>query len=146
MDENVDVRWKQRFSNYNKALSKLNRAVSIINPDTLDFNDIDDVDELKLEGLIQRFEYTHELAWHVMSDYAKYQGEQEIKGSRDAIRYGLKNGLIDDEIWMRTIIDRNRTSHTYDEAIAQEIIKDILYIYHALFLKLEKRMFELYTL
>ena len=66
-----DIRWIQRFSNYRKALAKLSQAMAIMS-EQLAFND--GVDELLQEGMIQRFEYTHELAWKVMKDYAEYQG------------------------------------------------------------------------
>ena len=59
-----DIRWIQRFSNYRKALAKLSQAMAIMS-EQLAFND--GVDELLQEGMIQRFEYTHELAWKVMS-------------------------------------------------------------------------------
>ena len=76
-----DIRWIQRFSNYRKALAKLSQAMAIMS-EQLAFND--GVDELLQEGMIQRFEYTHELAWKVMKDYAEYQGYTDIRGSRDA--------------------------------------------------------------
>lgn len=63
--QDFDIRWKQRFDNYNKALTKLKEAVSIISRE-LHYGS--EVDELLQEGLIQRFEYTHELAWNVMKD------------------------------------------------------------------------------
>lgn len=144
--QQIDIRWEQRFSNFRKALYKLSLAIGILKPiiDNSKVNDyMSDIDELQIEGLIQRFEYTHELAWNVMSDYAKHQGYQDIKGSRDAIRYGLKNGLIDDARWMDTINDRNRTSHTYNEETAREIVIDIIEIYQSLFNKFESTMEEL---
>ena len=67
--EDLDIRWKQRFQNYCKALAKLNEAANVISKSTGFGRDID---ELLNEGLIQRFEYTHELAWNVMKDYAEY--------------------------------------------------------------------------
>ena len=72
-----DIRWIQRFSNYRKALVKFNQAIEIISMQ-LDLGE--EVDELLEEGLIQRFEYTHELAWKVMKDYAEYQGYTDIQG------------------------------------------------------------------
>ena len=68
-------------------------------------------DELLKEGLIQRFEYTHELAWKVMKDYAEYQGYTDVRGSRDALRQALQMGLINDAVWMDSIEDRNLISH-----------------------------------
>ena len=100
----------------------------------------EDVDDLIKEGLIQRFEYTHELAWKVMKDYAEYQGYSDIKGSRDAFRRALEIGLISDSRWMESIIDRNQTSHLYDDDISGNIYLSILNVYFPLFQDFEKRM------
>ena len=109
------IRWQQRFSNYRKALVKFNQAVELLSKH---IEHEDTVDELLQEGLIQRFEYTHELAWKVMKDYAEYQGYTDVRGSRDAIRKALEMNLIDDKRWMDTIEDRNLTVHNYDNDIA----------------------------
>ena len=134
-----DVRWLQRFSNYRKALAKLGKAVDIVSWEM----DMDsDIDELLEEGLIQRYEYTHELAWKVMKDYAEYQGITGISGSRDAIRQTLRFGLIDDDNWMNSIEDRNLTSHQYDEDTAHSVVRNIIEIYYPLFVKYEKVMLQ----
>ena len=88
--DNNDIRWQQRFANYQKALKKLIEGVELLEGESFD-NDLKDIVN---EGLIQRFEFTHELAWNVMKDYAAYQGANEIRGSRDAIRYALRQDLI----------------------------------------------------
>ena len=137
MLEDNDIRWLQRFENYRKALAKLNRAVYIVSK-TSDFDG--DIDELLEEGLIQRFEYTHELAWKVMKDYAEYQGYTEIQGSRDAFRKSLEMGIIEDELWMESIKDRNLTSHNYDDTTAHNILKAIIEDYFPLFNAFEKKM------
>ena len=128
-DQEQDVRWLQRFSNYRKALAKLGK-------------EDEEIDDLLEEGLIQRYEYTHELAWKVMKDYAEYQGITGISGSRDAIRQTLQFGLIDNENWMRSISDRNLTSHQYDEDTAKAIVENITEIYYPLFVKYEKVMLK----
>ena len=138
-DNNQDVRWLQRFSNYRKALAKLSKAVDIVSSQ---MEEDEDVDELLEEGLIQRYEYTHELAWKVMKDYAEYQGITGVSGSRDAIRQTLQFGLIDNENWMRSISDRNLTSHQYDEDTAKAIVENITEIYYPLFVKYEKVMLK----
>ncbi len=80
------------------------------------------LDEIIKEGLIQRFEYTYERAWNVMKDYALYQGNSEIGGSRDAIRNAFSLNLISDgDMWMDMIKSRIKTSHTYNDETAQEI-------------------------
>jgi nucleotidyltransferase substrate binding protein (TIGR01987 family) len=140
-----DIRWEQRFSNYVKALNKLEQAVSYIN-NSLDSNneDLESVlDEMIKEGLIQRFEYTHELAWNVMKDYAEYQGNTNVGGSRDASREAFKLNLITEgQIWMEMISSRNKTSHTYNEDTANEIYAKILNSYYQAFLEFKNKMQE----
>lgn len=92
------------------------------------------------EGRIQRFEFTHELAWNVMKDYAAYQGANEIRGSRDAIRYALRQDLISDALWMETINARNLTSHDYNQETANDIAEKIKNSYVKLFLDFEEKM------
>lgn len=136
MEQN-DIRWIQRFDNFSRAMAKLRQAVEIVS-NKLGVDE--EVDELLQEGLIQRFEYTHELAWKVMKDYAEYQGYTDIRGSRDAMRKALEMGLIDDKQWMDTIADRNLTSHNYDDEVAREIFENIVNIYFPLLDNFERKM------
>lgn len=93
------------------------------------------------EGLIQRFEYTHELACNVMKDYGTYQGNTTIGGSRDATREAFQLQLVSDgEVWMDMIGSRNKTSHTYDETTADEIYGKILSAYYPAFLEFQTNM------
>ncbi len=127
---NKDIRWKQRFANYKKALSQLTK-----------FIDKGELNELEEMGLIQAFEYTHELAWNLLKDYLQDQGTQNITGSKDAVRAAFKVGLIDDgETWMEMIQDRNRTSHTYNESTAKAIATNITSRYFDLFIELRDRI------
>ena len=137
MVQNKDIRWIQRFTNYRKALAKLSQAVAII---TGQQDLTEDMDDLMKEGLIQRFEYTHELAWKVMKDYAEYQGYTEVRGSRDAFRQALQMGIIDDAGWMDSIEDRNLTSHNYDEEVVEEVYQAIVHKYYPLFVRFEQTM------
>ena len=138
--ENKDIRWEQRFDNYRKALTRLKQAVEIMRVSN---EWEEDVDDLLKEGLIQRFEYTHELAWKVMKDYAEYQGYTDIRGSRDAFRKALEMGLIADARWMASISDRNLTSHNYDDETAEEIYKSIVHVYYPLFVQFEQTMLQI---
>ncbi len=137
MAETKDIRWKQRFANYCKALNKLAQAVEILSAQN---NVAEGVDDLLKEGLIQRFEYTHELAWKVMKDYAEYQGYTNIGGSRDAFRKAFEMGIIEDKRWMESIEDRSLTSHNYDNEVAEDIYKAIIGTYYPLFLKFSETM------
>lgn len=101
------------------------------------------LEEIIKEGLIQRFEYTYEMAWNVMKDYALYQGNSELAGSRDAIRYAFSTNLIKNgEMWMDMMKSRIKTSHTYNEETANEIYLKILNEYYDAFKEFEKTMEE----
>lgn len=132
-----DIRWIQRFNNYRKALTRLSQAVRIMSNKPA-FNT--EIDDLLKEGMIQRFEYTHELAWKVMKDYAEYQGYTDIRGSRDAIRRAFEMGLIDDKRWMESIESRNLMSHNYNDEVASEIYETIMQLYYPLLCAFEKKM------
>lgn len=113
------IRWKRRFSNYLEALQTLTDAVELAQQRPLS--------KLEQQGLIQGFEFTHELAWNVLKDYLDAQGFVDLIGSRNATRQAFKDGLIQDgEAWMDMIKARNLTSHTYNTAIASDIASDIL--------------------
>ncbi|MFW5892536.1 MAG: nucleotidyltransferase substrate binding protein [Bacteroidota bacterium] len=143
-----DLRWEQRFSNFVKALRKLSQAVEYIKHNVMGEDEpIDDsdigyvLDEMIKEGLIQRFEYTHELAWNVMKDYATFQGNTNVGGSRDATREAFQLKLVSDgKIWMDMIGSRNKTSHTYNEETADEIYSKIMNDYYPAFLEFQKNM------
>lgn len=133
MKNTEDIRWIQRFSNYNKALKTLTEAYELNEERTLS--------KLEKQGLIQAFEYTHELAWKVMQDFFIYQGNNEIRGSRDATRQAFSTGLIEDgDNWMEMIKKRNLTSHTYNEATSEEIYNSIINHFHSLFVVFQQKM------
>lgn len=143
-----DIRWEQRFHNYSKALNSLRANIAYIkNSDTLpsDSSSIETIlrviPDIYKQGLIQSFEFTHELAWKVMKDYAEFQGNTEIKGSRDAVQYAAQVGIVGDaHVWMTMMLSRNSTSHTYNEDTAQEIVRLILTEYEREFIDFETRM------
>jgi len=135
--QGTDIRWIQRLENFSKALERLNEAANIIGSNLQLGTEVTD---LLREGLIQRFEYTHELAWNVMKDYAEYQGNTEIRGSRDAIRWALQNGLADDKAWMKSVEDRNLSSHGYDRPTADAIFSKVIGTYLPLFNRFEQTM------
>lgn len=139
MEEEKDIRWKQRFSNYKKALAMLTKGIEIVEGDEEFSVDIRDIMH---EGLIQRFEYTLELAWNVMKDYEMNQGKMDIPGSRAAIREALAMGIIKDRTWMNSINDRNLSTHDYNRSTANEIRNKIVNTYYPLFIDFEKEMEE----
>jgi len=130
-----DIRWIQRFNHFAKALSQLKEAVELAQKRQLS--------KLEEQGLIQAFEFTHELAWNTLKDFLEERGVQDLYGSRDTTREAFKTGLIENgEAWMNMIQSRNLTSHTYEEATAIKIVSAIRAIYfaefEALYTKLKK--------
>lgn len=107
-----DIRWRQRFQNYSDALEHLKYAVT----------EVENPSDLEKEGTIQRFEFTHELAWKVMKDFLEYEGITGIIGSRSATKEAFNKRLISDgQNWMNMIESRNKTVHTYiDEILERE--------------------------
>lgn len=127
----ADMRWKQRFSNFKRALKQLEKFIE----------KGEELNELERQGLIQAFEFTHELAWKVMKDYFEYQGNTSITGSRDATREAFQANLVTNgEKWMEMIKSRNMSSHTYNEETAAEIGGCILEHYFSLFQQFEQKM------
>lgn len=133
---NEDIRWHQRLHNFSKALSQLEMAVNLSKER--------DLSSLEEQGMIQAFEFTHELSWNVLKDYFVDQGNPEITGSRDATREAFRLGLISEgENWMDMIKSRNQSSHTYNEGIAEDISEKIKVSYYRLFKDLEAKLYEL---
>jgi nucleotidyltransferase substrate binding protein (TIGR01987 family) len=131
---NKDIRWKQRFHNFSKALSQLQKFI----------DKGDELNKMEEQGMIQAFEYNFELSWNLIKDYYEYQGETEIQGSRDAFRLAFSRGLIKDgSKWMEMIESRIKTSHTYNEDTADEIANAILNTYFHLFTALHNTMVKL---
>lgn len=136
---NKDIRWQQRFNNFKKALKTIESAVALA--------DQRDLTDLEKQGLIQGFEFTHELFWNTVKDFIEERGNQNIFGSKDATRQAFEYGLISNgEEWMNMINSRNLSSHTYQEQIASEIVKDIIQVYFDLFKGFEGKMEEFIAL
>lgn len=132
----TDIRWKQRFNNYLKAFQTLIEAVELAQTRELS--------KLEQQGLIQGFEFTHELAWNVLKDYLEHKGFVDLIGSRDATRTAFKNGLIENgEVWMEMIKARNQTSHTYNPELADDVADDVLNVFYPEFEKLAQKFTEL---
>jgi nucleotidyltransferase substrate binding protein (TIGR01987 family) len=135
-DQSHDIRWQQRFQNYLRAFQTLVEAVALAQTRELS--------RLEQQGVIQGFEFTHELAWNVFKDYLEHKGFVDLIGSRDATRTAFKNGLIaDGDIWMDMIKARNQTSHTYNLELAEEITEDILTRFYPAFEKMAQTFKQL---
>ncbi|WP_395044582.1 nucleotidyltransferase substrate binding protein [Flavobacterium sp.] len=132
--EDQDIRWKQRFSNFEKALAKLSEVIE----------KNEELSDLEKEGVIQRFEFTHELSWNVMKDYLIYDGIQNVIGSRTATREAFNKNIISNgQVWMNMIDSRNKTSHTYVETILESEYENITKIYYPELVKFHLKMITL---
>ncbi len=106
---NDDIRWKQRLSNFSKALIQLT-----------EFIEKGDLNKFELQGLIQCFEYTFDLAWKTMKDYLELQGF-DVKSPRSAIQTAFQIQLVKDgHTWLDALEKRNLMAHTYDEQLTKE--------------------------
>lgn len=136
MAQNPDVRWRQRLHSFRKAFRRLSDAAALAAQR--------DLTDLERQGLIQAFEFTHELAWNVLKDYLQDQGFANLIGSKNATRTAFKNGLIEDgDTWMAMIESRTLTSHTYNEDVADEVATSILARYVLEFEKLQRKFADL---
>ena len=128
-----DIRWIQRLNNWTKALNQLSR-----------FMEKTDLDELQQQGLIQAFEYNHELAWKTQKDFLEAQGVQALYGSKNVAKKAFETGLIHHgDVWMDMIKSRNLSSHTYNEETTQFILESIEGQYYQAFCQLHKKLSQL---
>ena len=128
----LDIRWKQRFDNFQRALRQLTLAMELKAQRPLS--------DLEQQGLIQGFEFTHELAWNVLKDYLEMEGIQGLVGARSTAREAFKRGLVrDGEVWMDMIEKRNLSSLTYNLAVANTLVLAIAERYYPAFRELQQR-------
>jgi nucleotidyltransferase substrate binding protein (TIGR01987 family) len=107
-----DVRWVQRSENFEKALSHLEQALQIPNPDVF-----------QRAGLVQFFEMTFELGWNTLKDYLEEQGFSEMVTPRAVLKKAFEIGLVSNgRLWLKGLEDRNLTSHTYNEETAEKVV------------------------
>ena len=117
--KSLDSRWKQRFTNFEKAVLRLESALE---------DDPDRLSQLEQEGVIQRFEYTFELAWKVLKDKMEADGLQLDRISpKVVIKQAYASRYIENiETWLQMINDRNLMSHTYDSLKFESVLKTIV--------------------
>ncbi|MCK5674579.1 MAG: nucleotidyltransferase substrate binding protein [Spirochaetales bacterium] len=105
-----DIRWKQRFQNFEKAYNLLKDTVEIEHPS-----------DAERAGLIKFFEMTFELSWKLLKDYQEIEGFI-IKSPRDALKQAFQSGIVKDgHSWIEALENRNLTVHTYEEETAKEV-------------------------
>jgi nucleotidyltransferase substrate binding protein (TIGR01987 family) len=124
-EANKDIRWKQRFQNYEKAFLLIKRTLEIQNPS-----------EAEKGGIIQFYEMAFELAWKLMKDYLEEVG-YTVNSPREAIKQAFQAGIIKDgQKWIEALEDRNLTTHTYDESIAEKVVSAIRTLYFPILMQL----------
>ena len=98
-----EIRWKQRFSNFERTFIRLKEAV-----------DLPELNELERNGLVQRFEFTLEMAWKTLKDYLEEKDFSFKTSPKDTIRLAQQSGYID---FAQELLDglelRNQLSHDY---------------------------------
>ncbi len=129
-------RWQYHFDNYKRAFTLLREAIEYQQERTLT--------DLEKEGVIQRFEYTWELAWKTLKDYLESEGVTLEKITPKAVIVaGAKAKVIDDqEIWMRALDDRNKMSHVYSTLVFEKVIGNIAENYLSLFDRLYENLLD----
>ena len=118
MPINPDIRWKQRFESFNRAYNLLSEALQ---------NGPSALSALEKEGVIQRFEYSLELAWKTVKDYLE-EGGRIISPvtPRQVLKDAFAAKIISDgQVWMDMLYHRNLLSHTYDLAVFGKAVEDI---------------------
>lgn len=126
-----DIRWQQRYQQYNKAFALLKMTVA--QPQ---------LSVIERAGLIQFFEMTFELSWKLLKDYQEAEGFA-ISSPRNAIKQAFQNGLITDgHLWIKALEDRNLTTHTYNEETALAVEQKIRQQYFALLDELDQRFIK----
>lgn len=107
---------ERKLGDYAKALAKLTEGL----------RKFDGQDELARDGVIQRFEFTFELAWKCIKALLEYEGFKGLHSPRSVLREAFAGELItNEEMWLKMLKDRNLTSHLYDEGIAITISQNI---------------------
>lgn len=114
-----DIRWKQRFSNFEKAIHLMMELRSL---------EVDKLTQLEKEGIIQRFEFTLELAWKTLKDKMEWDGiVLEYISPKVVIKEAFQAKYIGTiEPWLKMVEDRNLLSHTYDLEVFETIIPTII--------------------
>lgn len=111
---------REKLEDFSKALNRLKEAL-----------ERDQSDDIVLDAVIQRFEFTYELSWKLIKAYMSYSGIADVKTPRQAFKEAFAAGLIDEgDVWLEMLDDRNLTSHTYDQGTARRIyerVKDRYY-------------------
>ena len=137
MELTKDIRWLQRFANFHKACQRL---LEVTESDKT----INDLSELEQEGLVQRFEYTFELAWKVLQDLMNYKGYEFMSGPNGTLKMAFEDGMLSNQDgWRKMAKSRNTLNHVYDEDEAKAIVELIFSEYAPLLKQLDNKLSQL---
>lgn len=129
-DKSLDIRWEQRFENFENAYKDFSEACSLSS-----------YSKLERSGLIQTFEFTFELAWKTLQDLLSSRGYVGINGPRPVLEKAFQDALITQgEEWLKMMKSRKLTVHTYHEKTAEIIAHDIKTKYYPLLTQLIQRL------
>lgn len=108
-------RLDERFQDYAKALDRLKEAF------------LEQPTPIIIDGTLQRYEFTFELAWKTMKDYLEYNGlSDNLASPRGIIKLAFQSKIIKNgDIWIEMMLARNELSHLYDEDKSREIYNNI---------------------
>ncbi len=114
----TDIRWKQRFANFRRALELLREPIE---------RGVETLSTLEQEGTVQRFEVALELGWKTIKDYLESEGAEIIPVTpRSVVKTAFESRVLQDgKIWLDMLDHRNLLSHTYDEATFENAVRAI---------------------
>ena len=128
-----EIRWRHRFRNFSRAYSLLSEALE---------REIEDLNQLEREGVVQRFEYTFELAWKTLKDHLECSGViLNPVTPRNIFQEATSAGLVmDSQVWEDMIKDRNKMSHRFDCDLFEEVLANVRGNYLSAFRELYQRL------
>jgi len=102
-----DVRWQQRFQNFDRAVALLREPIA---------RDVTTLSSLEKEGTVQRFEFAVELAWKTLKDYLEHEGRVIAPVTpRNVVKEAFAARILGDgQVWIDMLDHRNLLAHTYD--------------------------------
>lgn len=122
------------------SFEKLEKALTALE---ITINKPSQEDRINIDACIQRFEFVFELSWLLLKRVIQVRGK-EVAFPKDVLKEAYASHLIDDEaLWLQMLNDRNQSSHTYDEELADKIYANIK-IYFPVLKKTYQKLFKNY--
>jgi nucleotidyltransferase substrate binding protein (TIGR01987 family) len=127
---NQSPRWQQRFMQFRSALATLEEVL----PRAGELNTLEE------DGLLQRFEFTFEIAWKVTQDYVHHLGQTHVKGPRPVLAEMTHNNLLDPFLWNEMLTARNTLTNLYNEQESRRYVQAIVQNYVSTFQEFRQTM------